>query len=623
MTLLGLWKRAAGNNSNNNNTNNSSHKGDQQTDPPQSSSFSSSTSPFPSTIPNVSTSLPAAATSSSSSALSVSAKYWLRQYYISLEEPHRLYKPGEVISGQLIIELKRDCPTIIIDLILLGDIKIKVKNSTGTGLKSLKPMNFLHKSTIIYGQHEAGKDVGLTKGIHYFPFNLKLPTKSKKLFNEIKFERGGVDYYLKSTIRILNKENILSSCSYPFHVFLPLDVGPYATKPRNKTVILQSSVNSLKLAGGGATASTILSDDIATSSIFTQSSTHSSTYNNVNGTTTTTTTGDEPKTVRISVSIPQSGYTIGELIPITINLQHYKDYFHSSGVIITLVRICRVGSMESMNMETFRKDVCQTVSPLFVDDSTQYSFNKTIPLHIPPDIFATISTRNKLNQELFDFTYYIEVLVNLSRKNQIITNNNTLLSNTLSELDSNISSSPTSHFHLNAPHRLLTSSSSLSSSPHAKLFRNKLLPMLLDNDDTQGNHDSNSNRTVISTLPPPPHSMDVDTLFAQDQTIFNDNDMINVETLKRQRNVTGMSIEIVIGNTRSQKHPHHQSLSQEQQRQQPQHQYSLPDTLPSYTPPSDITQQRLLDQSIQRNEDKQDLEREALQQLESEPPDMY
>ncbi|CAL9728870.1 pH-response regulator protein palF/Rim8p [Monosporozyma unispora] len=539
-----------------------------------------------------------------------SAKYSIRQYYLALDEPHRLYKPGETLSGQLVLELKRDMIDLNLDLILCGQIKVKLRNSTGTGLKSMKPLDFLHKQTTLYGKNHPNEHSGLSQGVHKFPFNLKLPSK-RKLYNEIKFERGKVEYSLQSTISLLPKpmsnSNITSSssstvtttnsstlthCEIPFHIFVPLDVTPYATKHRNKTVVLQSSVpltltTSARLRNGSV-------EDRA-SSTFTQTSTNSSSFNMLTGG--SNNNGDDnennndidqsPKTVRISVSIPQSGFVIGESIPITINLQHYKEYFHSSGVVITLVRICRVGSVESMNMETFRKDVCQTVSPLVVDDSTNYQLNKTIPLRIPQDIFATFTTKR---DDLFNFTYYVEVLVNLSRKNQVVTNNNVLLSN------SNGSISPTLT-------RLKPSAHTIEQ--QSKLLRNKLLPMLLDNDNITMENNGSDTGSMSHPL--------------EDQTIFNDNDMINVETLKRQRNVTGMSIEIVIGNVRN--IPILTSLPVSSPLQPPPPQTL--ENLPSYTPPIDTLQQDLVNESIRRNEDKQDLEHQRLQTMESEPPDMY
>ncbi|CAL9734163.1 pH-response regulator protein palF/Rim8p [Monosporozyma servazzii] len=516
-----------------------------------------------------------------------SAKHWVRQYYLSLDEPHRLYKPGETLSGELVLELKRDMVDLNLDLILSGQVKVRLRNATGTGLKSMKPVDFLTKKTTIYGKQN---EKGLSEGAHKFPFKLKLPSK-RHLYNEIKFERGKVEYSLKSTLSYLSKtstSNALTQCEIPLHVFVPLDVSPYASKQRNKTVVLQSSTPSLAMA---TKPKSHISEDVA-SSTFTQTSANSSSFNVLTKPTEVQDGTIIPKTVRISVSIPQSGYVIGESIPITINLQHYKEYFHSSGVVITLVRICRVGSVESMNMETFRKDVCQIVSPLVVDDSTNFQSIKTIPLRIPQDLFSTFTTNR---DDLFNFTYYVEVLVNLSRKNQVITNNNVFLSNG----GNSISSSSTSH------NRLLNSTHTLEQ--QSKMFRTKLLPMMLENDDITV--DTNGNDTGSSSHP------------MENQTIFNDDDMINVETLKRQRNITGMSIELIIGNVRN--IPTTSAVPPQSQQQQQVSPPSFRESLPSYTLPSDTIQQDLVNESIRRNEDKQDLEHERLATLESEPPDVY
>lgn len=500
---------------------------------------------------------------------------WLRQFYIVLDEPHRLWKPSDVISGQIVMELRSDLHSLSLDLSLLGNIKIKLKNSTGTGLKTMKPFNFLNKETSVY------KNAGLSRGLHKFPFNLKLPSYNcnNKLINELKFERGVVLYSLRSIIKSGNSNSDESTyCEVPFHVFVPLDVSPYQERPRNKTVVLQSSTTTTTtmspITAKNKFNSSLHDNNEVASSTFTQTSTHSSSFNKIQTQDLSVATPpQQAKTVRISVSLPQSGFIIGETIPITLNLSHYKDYYHSTGIVITLARICRVGSPQDMNMETFRKDVCQSIHPLAIDSSTNFQYERTLSLRIPPDLFATFDHNNNT----FTFNYYIEVLINLSRKNQVITNGNILLS-------------PASNINSN-------SSTNNNNSDH-KESRLLMLPKLMDDHvSSSSSHKSNS--------------------ITEDRTIFNDNDMIDVEQLKRQRNVTGMSIEIILGNIRR---------KQKQKYKEPPPSSSGRviggDVLPMYTPPEDPEQRQFFDQSVIRNEDKQDLERLRLKEMES-APDMY
>lgn len=536
----------------------------------------------------------------------------VKQHYLVLkDDPHRFYQPSQNLNGELILELKYDIPNIILQLNLNGSIKVKVTNSTGTGLKTLKPVEFLNKSIILYGNPETSNidngcdSIGLSKGLHKIPFRLQLPS-NRKLYNEIKFERGSVEYYLQSNLKVSGSDSVLSFCKVPLHIFASLDVSPYLNKPRNKTVILKSSTISSsshssthKIKSHISSSNTSLittinnnnnngndnsSTNYSVNNVNSGRSISSSNVSNYSGVSDgcgshdkdRISTGNDTlnpqmsKTVKLSVSIPHSGYILGESIPININIQHYKNYFHSSGIIITLVRICRIGSIKDMNTETFRKDCCQTVSPLTLDESTNFQFNKIIPITVPLDIFATFNTKAK-HEGLFHFNYYIEVLVDLSNKVRINFNNpNNGNSSNISNINSNI-------------------------------------PNVVNSYDDNGNNNVvDSNKLNSGFLLP--------TVTSEDQTKFNEDEMINVEALKRHRDVTGMSIEIVIGNIKK-LHPPYLSIQTEQ---------ALAfETLPNYTPSNDINKQNLLNESIRLNEDKQDLQRQQLKQLESEPPEFY
>lgn len=101
--------------------------------------------------------------------------------------------------------------------------------------------------------------------------------------------------------------------------------------------------------------------------------------------------------------------------------------------------------------------------------------------------------------------------------------------------------------------------------------------------------------------------------------------MVNVEKLKRLRNVTGMSIETVIGTTRSEQQQSDASIPSQSSITAPQNSPSnLRDWLaplnaydsddvpvPKYSPNDKVSVP---------SEDKQELEQKRLQQLESDPP---
>ena len=101
--------------------------------------------------------------------------------------------------------------------------------------------------------------------------------------------------------------------------------------------------------------------------------------------------------------------------------------------------------------------------------------------------------------------------------------------------------------------------------------------------------------------------------------------MVNVEKLKRLRNVTGMSIETVIGTTRSEQQQYDTNLPRQPATTTaqdpvpdlrdwlaPLNAYECDDVpVPKYSPNDRVNV---------ASEDKQELEQKRLQQLESDPP---
>lgn len=353
----------------------------------------------------------------------------IRQFYINLTDSNSIYyKPKDHINGEVFLELKKNLANCIIKLSLVGQIKIKSNKKTFSFLN--RSINILDNTINDSTDNVQNKGI-LLKGIHKFPFNIKLP--KKKLLNSIKFEKGNINYFLYVELIWINpitkQLEILSDCRCNFYVQVPLDVSIY-NKPREKTVVLQNTINDNNNNNtNNNTTNNTTSSSIHLNLYNTTNNNNNNNNDSISSTFTTNSSGslhsnnslasngsiNTNKIVNIKVSIPKSGYIIGELIPITINLQHYKQYYHTAGVIATLVRICRIGDP----LEMFRKDICQCITPLVLDDSL--NFQKTVYLKLPPDIFAT------LKNTMFSFNYFIEVMVNLSHKNQIYNNANKLV----------------------------------------------------------------------------------------------------------------------------------------------------------------------------------------------------
>ncbi|KAM3163388.1 Rim8p [Lachancea thermotolerans] len=408
-----------------------------------------------------------------------------RDFYINQESPHKVWKPNEQISGEAVLVLKDDLENVAVRLSLIGEVRIR-----GSGSKTHCDQLF-EKTTLVYGDQEEvapeSRSIvnGLTKGEHRFPFRLKVP--SKNIFTSIKFERGSISYCIRCTLeplRCSDPERVLAACEKNISVMVPLDVSDMP-KPNTKSVVLQSpsAVKQIKLANGEQDAS----------SSFTRR-----TGGSKNSGSTVNTSGSL-KTVTINVDLPSSGYVIGEVIPVKLNLCHYREYSHSTGLIATLVRICRVGGASKENpMETYRKDICQTVSPIYVNPDT-FECSVTVYLKIPLDAFPTL----RLPDRKFSFQYYVEVLVNLSRKNIAFTESNRVVDTTT---NSHVSASPGKT--IEETFTLLQRK--IRSGSETEPFKN------------------NDRESMI---------------------FFKD--LINVDKLKRLRNVTGMSIEVIVGTNRS------------------------------------------------------------------------
>lgn len=503
----------------------------------------------------------------------------VRQFYMELKEPHRIWKPDEYINGEAILHIKKDVTNIAIKLTLVSEIKAKA-GAGATGRKKMGEM-LLEKSTFLYGEelvekvHSKESFNGLTKGEHRFPFRIKVPS-GKKVFSSIRFERGSISYYLQCSVETMGPnqaEKISSRCEQGFSVIVPLDVSNLPEQ-KTKTVVLQSAsmVRHANRSPGDGSSSFL-------TKVTNPSTNSNSSSNTINS------THSVDKTVTISVDISHAGFAIGEIIPIDISVKHYKNFCHPAGLIVTLARICRVsGGGKDEPMETFRKDICQSISPLYVDPET-FDISLTVYLKVPIDAFSTFTSFHKY----FTFQYYVEVMVNLSQKNVVYTESNRVIGSPNDTANS----------------KRETGTSELEG--NINQMQRKFL-------------------NIVSTEMPIKDESNIESnIFYQD--------MVNVEKLKRLNNVTGMSIETVIGTTRSQSKENKQNIEAEQAIEaehtespltsntaspkratdewlSPLYAYDNYPPVPQYTPNSAVTVEK----------DKRELEQTRLKQLESDPP---
>lgn len=352
-------------------------------------------------------------------------------FYIQLDNPHKVWLPGEEVSGQIVLISKKNLANIVITLTLLGFIKINA--SSHLKLRPLKHTLFDH-TIKIYGRDEDEEledssdelKNGLLKGEHVFPFIVKLP--NKRVFTSIDFGKGSINYTLKASIGnsssyttpatpplndiasngSFSKKKFLSNPSYISEKVIslvnPIDVSQLS-RPKPKRLIIKDprSTKLSRIQTSSSTINTISSNEHDHSVAENHSSLEdSSDHKSIRST--------AVPTIKVILEVPQRGYLRGELIPLKLSINHLKKIQDFNGIIITLVRVCRLDNGPDGVVESFRKDLQQLILPLYVDPVTfQSEINSSV--RVPADAFPTI-----VGCPLVSFQYFVEVLINLSGK---------------------------------------------------------------------------------------------------------------------------------------------------------------------------------------------------------------
>lgn len=373
----------------------------------------------------------------------------VEDFYILLDDPHKLWLPGEEISGQVVLVSRKNLANIAIVFSLRGYVKIHALPQSK--LRPVRHMLFNH-AIKIYGPetaaalpgHEHEFVNGLYKGEHRFPFIVKLP--NKRVFTSIDFGKGAIVYVLKTSLKsasdpldhdllpgsttssnpsdFFSMTKSLSKLSTPsftsekiINLINPIDVAKLPP-PKPKRLLIKDPRKNLKLLRVQSSNSTL-----NTFSTFSSNDSDSVVVNPnpltpnlinshlaASAASIASKLADSPKNIRVSLEIAKRGFLKGELIPIKLTINHLKKIQDSKGIIVTLVRVCRLDYGLDGFYESFRKDLQQLVIPLFVDPKT-FSLEINTSLRVPPDAFPTIS-----GCPIVSFQYFIEVMLNLSGK---------------------------------------------------------------------------------------------------------------------------------------------------------------------------------------------------------------
>lgn len=510
----------------------------------------------------------------------------VRHLQVTLDDPHATYRPRDVLFGQVLLDLKQNVANVRVRLTFIGEVKSKY----GTAHK--RGGCFMEKSTVLYGD-DGGLDTdemeptvnGLTKGVHKFPFSIRVPS-GKKIHSSIKFERGSVSYHLMAVFEsVVEPEGVSAKVRTKVNILVPIDVYRYSDAVV-KTILLNSNakskshkinsndhnghlngdVTTLTTSDGSSegTKKTIsesqIINNLSQRQVLQKSKSEGSKSESIQASTgqinqlpetssqvsynAVLTNGmnrdADNQTVKIDVRLPHSGFVQGEYIPLTINVSHYREYYHPAGVIATLVRVCKVASgRKEDTKEIYRKDICQSISPLLIESNKLENTISTY-LKVPNDIIASMTSL----PEHFTFQYFVEVVINLSRKLEIYSHSQKPLSYILEKQKTKKPLTiPRDLKELNLPASV--NENGAWEVPRPSLNNEKSNGGIdSSRNDFQSKFGSAFNKSTLFGL------KNIDEIHVAEQTIIFD-DMVDVERLKRMRNVAGLSIETIIGNKRS------------------------------------------------------------------------
>lgn len=194
----------------------------------------------------------------------------------------------------------------------------------------------------------------LLRGEHVFAFEFVLPKKG--LYNSLEFERGSISYVLTAFCHVGGR---VMSCKRYISVICPIDVSHLAA-PR--PAVLTANVHKKKKEKGA---------------------------------------------VKVAVEIPRKGYLRGESVPVKVTVNHIKKMRSLKAIVVTLSRISVVCT-EGSEAQSFRKDLFQTVSPLYTDPQTLSAVVSTT-MKIPTDTFPTT-----VGCPMVSFQYCVEAVVDLA-----------------------------------------------------------------------------------------------------------------------------------------------------------------------------------------------------------------
>lgn len=271
----------------------------------------------------------------------------LDNFFIELHEPHRQFAPGDLVRGNVVLVLQRKQRVQTIQATLKGTIIIRNPLIKGKTAK----YTLFDDEIVLYND-----DSELPPGEHNFAFEFSLPTEG--IYTSVEFERGSISYVLAAkghkpgATPVLMSQKVVS-------VISPIDVALLSPP---KPSCLSVEVRKKRQSRGS---------------------------------------------INCTLELTNRGYLRGEAVPIKVSIKHIKSVKSLTGVVLTLSRISRV-TADGLEPQTFRKDIAQTVSPLYTDPVT-LSASVSTSIRIPADTFPTTK-----GHKVVSFQYCIEAVIDLT-----------------------------------------------------------------------------------------------------------------------------------------------------------------------------------------------------------------
>ncbi|KAF3309728.1 ph-response sensor protein [Orbilia oligospora] len=373
----------------------------------------------------------------------------INDFYIKLDYPHRRYKPGEHITGSIVLTTSRATRITHLTLTLGGSVMVYPHDRRGHkwGEDVVKDVTYRDnkmirgcrsRGTTIEGRH-SGRGVVLFEeeqvvvgegrlGAGGLEVGFVIEFPSKGGINSLDFERGAITYLLTATLTRPTTIHTVSTCTAEIKFSENIDVSMFSPpKPLTISIEPQRPLRRLKSSGSSNDSTTYiqtlhqppnLSPPLSPSLPKTPS-------NNTPSLPPSPTVSAQPHPMA-TIELLRPACLPGESIPIRITVSHNRPLKSMSGVITTLSRQCRLDTLPPADkvltasslsfskscVSTFRKDLNQSITALIVDPRSLTTVIKT-SVRIPGDAFPTIS---KVPQGVLEFTYFVEVVVDLGGK---------------------------------------------------------------------------------------------------------------------------------------------------------------------------------------------------------------